>query len=317
MNSSHDQLVIDMAFHQDVVDGLSRAWKSLPSKYLYDERGSRLFDEICELEEYYLSRAESQIMQSHADSIASQIGEGVMLVEYGSGSSIKTRILLDSLQDPVAYVPVDISREHVMRTAEELRIAYPAIEILPVIADFTEPFALPPSSTEPSHVALYFPGSTIGNFTPKEAGKLLQHMARMLGVQGGLLIGIDLQKEVSVVQSAYADAKGTTAKFSLNLLERINSELGADFDISQFQHQARYNGALHRIEISIVSQCEQIVTIGDHEYSFSHGEEILTEYSHKYNISGFAKFAKQYGFSLHRSWTDDDEQFAILHLVLE
>tara|TARA_R110002073_G_scaffold11898_2_gene53586 strand:+ start:15194 stop:16156 length:963 start_codon:yes stop_codon:yes gene_type:complete len=304
-------------FLDDVLDGLSRPNKSLPSKYLYDERGSHLFDQICELDEYYVTRTELAIMQQHAKSISRQIDTDVMLVEYGSGSSLKTRVLLDALERPAAYVPVDISEEHLLNTVEQLRLAYSDLKVLPVVADFTQPFTLPDCEPPASHVAFYFPGSTIGNFTPPQAGKLLQQMASMLGQQGGLLIGIDLQKDTDVLHAAYDDREGVTAAFSLNLLTRINRELGGDFDCSRFKHQAIYNSRYHRIEISIVSLEDQVVSIGDHAVEFAAGEAILTEYSHKYTVAGFAKFARQYGFHLHKSWTDPKNYFAVLHLVIE
>ncbi len=307
----------DVDFLPDVVHGLTLPQKSLPCKYLYDQRGSQLFDQICELDAYYPTRTELEIMESHVESIAFQLGEQVMLVEYGSGSSIKTRTLLDALEDPVAYVPVDISEEHLLRTAESLRSAYPEIEILPVRADFTQPFLLPQSHREPSHVALYFPGSTIGNFTPRQAGKLLRFMSGMLGRQGGLLIGIDLQKEIPVIEAAYNDAEGVTAEFNLNLLTRINSELDGDFDLERFEHKAVYNPVEHRVEISIRSLFDQQVCIGNRTFSFKQGEEIVSEYSHKYTIDGFAQFASQFGFSMHKYWTDDRRYFAVLHLVLD
>lgn len=307
----------DNTFLTDVIRGLSKPKKTLDCKYLYDERGSELFDQICDTEEYYPTRTELQIMRDNADSIAYQIDEGVMLAEYGSGSSVKTRILLDALNQPVAYVPIDISEEHLLKTAGSLQLAYPDLEVLPLVADFTKPFELPVANNTPTHVALYFPGSTIGNFTPDEAGELLKVMTSILGPKGGLLIGIDLQKDVSVVEAAYNDAAGVTAAFTLNLLDRINSELDADFNVDAFQHKAIYNAVEHRMEMSIVSLAEQKVVLGNRAFKFSKGEGILTEYSHKYTIEGFAEFAKRYGFTLHKHWTDDREYFGVLHLVLD
>jgi dimethylhistidine N-methyltransferase len=317
MNRSTNAADVSNTFWNEVCHGLSQEQKALPCKYLYDERGSDLFDQICETEEYYPTRTELEIMRDNADSIAYQIGKRVMLVEYGSGSSVKTRILLDALDEPASYVPVDISEDHLLRTAEGLQLAYPHIEVLPVVADFTKPFDLPTSSCDHSHVALYFPGSTIGNFTPAEAGELLRFMASMLGPQGGLLIGIDLQKDVSVIEAAYNDADGVTADFSLNLLERINSELDGQFDLGNFEHKAVYNDVAHRMEMSIVSTVDQSVNVGDRVFHFEAGEEILTEYSHKYTVEGFADFAARFGFSLHKQWTDDREYFGVLHLVLD
>ena len=314
---SEEALKSDSQFFMDVVEGLNAEAKSLPCKYFYDEKGSQLFDEICVLDEYYLTRAELSIMEHHASSIAYQIGERVMLVEYGSGSSVKTRILLDELESAVAYVPVDISEEHLLKTADQLQLSYPEVEILPVVADFVTPFELPVSKRAAAHVAVYFPGSTIGNFTPYEAGKLIANMAGRLGKQGGLLIGIDLQKDPAILEAAYNDAQGVTSAFNLNLLTRINNQLNGNFDLNQFRHRAVYNSAKHRIEITIESQCRQTVAIGDHDFDFAKGEEILTEYCHKYTIAGFARLASQYGFSLHQHWTDENELFAVLHLVLD
>ena len=312
-----EQLSVTEPFLADVLNGLRGDRKTLPCKYFYDEIGSQLFDEICELDEYYVTRTELEIMHDNADSIARQIDRDVMLVEYGSGSSTKTRLLLDALIDPVAYVPVDISEEHLLKTAEGLRSCYPDIEVLPVVADFTKSFNLPTPVKPYSHVALYFPGSTIGNFEPEKAAKILGGMSKLLGPQGGLLIGIDLQKDISTIEAAYDDAEGVTAKFNLNLLARINRELDGDFDLAKFSHKAIYNKAAHRIEISIVSLEEQSVAIGNEIVHFKANEEILTEYSHKYSIDGFAKLARQHGFSLHKQWTDRENLFGVLHLVLE
>ncbi len=303
-------------FLDDVLVGMRATPKRLPCKYFYDERGSQLFDQICLLEEYYLTRSEDQIIKEYAQEMADQIGPGVMLVEYGSGSSTKTRALLDTLDDAVAYVPVDISREHLASTAARLSRSYPQIEILPVCADFTEDFALPESRREPTHSAVFFPGSTIGNFEPHAALAILGQIADLCGRGGGLLIGIDLQKDVSTIEAAYNDASGVTADFNINLLERINRELAGEFDLELFAHQAIYDDLEDRIEISLVSRNRQSVSIGDHSFQFAEGEAIITEYSHKYTIDGFAKLAAQVGLTLRRSWTDPEQRFAVLHLAL-
>ena len=303
-------------FLADVVDGLAASPKSLPCKYFYDERGSQLFDDICGLDEYYLTRTEDEIIRAHVQEMANQIGLGVMLVEYGSGSSTKTRVLLDHLADPVAYVPVDISREHLRRTAVRLSRAYPQIEMLPVCADFTQPFDLPASRRTPTHSAVFFPGSTIGNFQPREARAMLKQLAAMCGAGGGLLIGIDLVKNTRTIEAAYNDARGVTAEFNRNLLRRINGELDADFDLGQFQHRAYFDQQRARVELSLVSLCHQYVTIGDHTFEFAAGEPIITEYSHKYTIEGFAAMAIDAGLTLRRSWTDAKQQFAVLHFAL-
>lgn len=303
-------------FREDVLDGLSTSPPRLPCKYFYDERGSRLFDRICELSEYYLTRTELGIMERYAGEMAEQIGPGVMLVEYGSGSSTKTRLLLDQLLSPVAYVPVDISREHLRQTAADLSLAYPEIEILPVCADFTQPFHLPESEKPATHNAVYFPGSTIGNFEPSAARAVLAQIAPLCGTGGGLLIGIDLKKDVDVLEAAYNDAQGVTAEFNLNLLDRINRELNADIDASQFQHEAVYNQEHGRIEIFLVSQCDQSFSIDDDTFFFTEGERICTEHSHKYTIDEFARMASDVGLALHREWTDDKRRFAVLHFAV-
>ena len=304
-------------FHRDVVQGLSQSPKRLSCKYFYDERGSQLFEQICELEEYYLTRTELAIIEAYADQMAYQLGEAVMLVEFGSGSSVKTRILLDRLQNPAAYVPLDISADHLRASATELRAEYPQLEILPVVADFTKPFRLPKSFRRPSHAAVFFPGSTIGNFEPDAASKILCHIARLVGKEGGLLIGIDLQKDPQRIDAAYNDADGITAMFNLNILSHINHELGADFDPLQFEHRSRYEPAAERVETFVVSRCEQTVRLGKHRFRFQRDEPIHTEYSYKYTVEGFADFAAQVGLILHHHWTDPERLFAVMHLVNE
>ena len=312
-----NQDTVDSIFLQDVIDGLSASPKELHCKYFYDETGSALFDQICELDEYYLTRTERKIMLDHADEMAHQLGHRIMLVEFGSGSSLKTKVLLDALSDPVAYVPLDISEDHLLRTAAQLQEKYPHIEILPLVADFTESFELPLSTREASHAAVFFPGSTIGNFVPAAAKKMMRSIADILGPDGGMLIGIDLQKDKSIIEAAYNDAKGVTDQFNLNVLHRVNRELRADFNIDQFKHKAVYNEELGRVEIFVVSQCEQSVTIGSHTFDFKSGEHVLTEYSHKYTIQGFVELASSVGFTLHKHWTDPNDLFAVLHSVNE
>ncbi len=290
--------------------------KQLPCKYFYDSRGSELFDRICQLDEYYLTRSELAIMDRFASEMGAQIGPGAMLVEYGSGSSVKTRYLLDDLPDAVAYVPVDISGEHLQRTARELARDYPRIEVLPVCADFTGHFALPASKRPATHSAVYFPGSTIGNFLPDQAAELLGRITRLCGKNGGLLIGIDLKKDPATIEAAYNDPSGVTAEFNLNLLGRINRELGADFDLGSFFHQARYNSQLGRVEMYLVSHAAQTVTIGNERIEFFPDETICTEYSHKYTVDEFAAIAATAGLSLHEQWTDKNRYFAVLHFAV-
>jgi len=303
-------------FLADVLAGLREPQKRLPCKYFYDKRGSELFDRICQLDEYYLTRAELAIMDEFAGEMGEQIGPGVMLVEYGSGSSVKTRYLLDALPRPVAYVPVDISGEHLELAALELARDYPRIEVLPVCADFTSDVRLPLATRAMSHAAVYFPGSTIGNFLPERATELLMRISTLCGTGGGLLIGIDLKKDVSRIEAAYNDQLGVTAEFNLNLLRRINRELGGDFELDQFEHRAIYSEQRGRVEISLVSRRDQVVTIDGEAFDFTAGEAISTEYSHKYTVEEFAAMAAPAGLTLRREWSDRERNFAVLHLAI-
>ncbi len=228
-------------FQNDVLRGLSMPRKRFLSKYLYDERGSRLFEEITRLEEYYLTNAELEIMHDHSAAMADEIGPAVTLIEFGSGNSQKTRSLLKELRDPAAYVPVDISIQQLHKSAAKLATRYPDIEVLPVCADFTRRFRVPEGSRQPWRRVVYFPGSTIGNFTPRRSLRLLGRIARTCGLGGAVLIGVDLQKDREVIEAAYNDAQGVTAAFNLNLLARVNRELDADFNLRQFAFQADYN----------------------------------------------------------------------------
>ncbi len=304
------------AFLGDVLAGLARQPRHLPCKYFYDERGARLFEEISGLQEYYLTRTELAVMRRHAEEIAAQIGPDVMLVEYGSGSGLKTRTLLDHLQNPVAYVPVDISCEHLVWTSERLSLAYPTLEVLPVCADFAGDFHLPSPHRGPTRTAVYFPGSTIGNFHPEAAGDMLAGIARVCGSGGRLLIGIDLQKDVAALEAAYNDRRGVTAQFNLNLLGRINRELDGNFDVTCFEHRAVYNREAGRIELYLDSRCGQEVTIGAESFCFEAGEPICTEYSYKYTIDGFASMAAESGLVLQQAWTDERNQFAVLQFAV-
>ena len=303
------------SFLSEVTRGLQQSPKWLPSKFFYDERGSQLFDRICELDEYYPTRCELAIMRRYGAAMARQMQSGVMLVEYGSGSSVKTRMLLDHLESPAAYVPVDISCDHLQSVADALAQRYPDIEVLPVCADFSEPFDLPAPEVQPSRRVVYFPGSTIGNFEPTAARDLLARIATQCGSAGGLLIGVDLKKERAVLESAYNDAAGVTAAFNLNLLTRINRELGADFRPDDFSHLAEYNDQAGRIEMHLISRRDQEVSLAGESFAFAEGERICTEYSYKYAIDEFAALALEAGFTLRDSWTDEDDLFAVLRLI--
>ncbi|MEM7155816.1 MAG: L-histidine N(alpha)-methyltransferase [Myxococcota bacterium] len=302
-------------FRHDVLDALSRSsQKELPTQYLYDERGSALFDQICELPEYYPTRTEMAIMERDAAAMAKAIGPGALVIEYGSGSSIKTRRLLEQLPDPAGCVLVDISREHLLRSAENLAALFPHVEVLPVCADFTQPFDIPTPRATVQRRVVYFPGSTIGNFLPSHASRLLAQMADQVGPDGGLLIGTDLRKDPAVLEAAYNDAQGVTAAFNLNLLRRINRELGADFDLDGFEHKAVYDEELGRIEMLLISRRVQVVTVAGRRFSFDRGETIRTEYSHKYAVEGFARMASKVGFVQPQVWTDPNDLFAV-HLL--
>lgn len=304
-------------FLGEVLDGLSRASKALPTAFLYDQRGSQLFDAICELPEYYPTRTELRIMRAHIDEMSEEIGPRALLVEWGSGSSLKTRLLLKHLVDPVGYVPVDISRDHLQASAEALAARFPGLEVLPVCADFTRPFDVPAPAHTPRRRVLYFPGSTIGNFRPATAARLMHQMADEVGPGGGLLIGVDLRKDPERLQAAYDDAQGVTAQFNLNLLHRINRELGADFDVSSFRHEASYDRFEGRIEMRLVSLRPQTVKIGSRSFAFAEGERIHTEYSHKYTIEGFAELAGHAGFRRRHVWTDPERLFSVHAYTLE
>lgn len=303
-------------FRIDVLAGLSQPKKELHCKYFYDELGSQLFDQICELPEYYPTRTEASIMRQNADAIGQRIGDDAVLVEYGSGSSTKTRLLLDHLVDQKAYLPVDISDEHLLKTADQLRLDYPDLKIDPIVADFTAGFDLP-DAYQTTPVTVYFPGSTIGNLRTDAAVTLLSEIAKQCHSGGGLLIGFDLDKAPETLVAAYDDSAGVTAKFNLNLLDRINRELNADFDVEQFAHVVIYNEEHSRIEIYIESQIDQTVSIGEVEIAFAAGERIFTEYSHKYSVDQLAAMAGQAGFATDEVWTDEKDQFAVMHLSLQ
>ena len=297
-----------------VLRGLARDQKILPTAYLYDERGSELFERITELAEYYPTRTELAIMAEHVDEMADAIGPQTMLVEYGSGSGLKTRRVLAALHDPVAWVPVDISRDHLLASAAAIDAEFPRLEVLPVCADFTRSFVTPRPARAPRSRTVYFPGSTIGNFLPAAAIRLLAKMRREAGPEGGVLIGIDLKKDVAVLEAAYDDARGVTAEFNLNLLRRINRELDGAFDLSTFRHRATWNEARGTIEMHLVSTRDQTVRVGDRRFSFRAGESIHTEDSHKYELGQFAGMAEGAGLAVERVWVDARSFFAVLYL---
>jgi dimethylhistidine N-methyltransferase len=297
----------------EIIKGLSATPKKISPKYFYDERGSQLFDRICELPEYYPTRTELAIMQRYADEMAALAGPQASLIEFGSGSSLKIRILLQHLVELAAYVPVDISRDHLVAAADAIAADFPAIEVLPVAADFTHPFDLPDPKIPPLRNIVYFPGSTIGNFSPEAALELLNVMWQEAGRDGGLLIGIDLQKDPAIIERAYNDASGVTAEFNLNVLRRLNREFGADFDLDAYRHEAVYNAEAGRIEMYLVSKRAQAFRVGGRSFAIDAGERILTEHSHKYTLHGFAAMAGAAGFRLEESWMDEDRMFAVCY----
>ncbi|MGE5608905.1 MAG: L-histidine N(alpha)-methyltransferase [Bacillota bacterium] len=313
----HDVAPKPESFRTEVLRGLRRRHKHLPCKYLYDERGSWLFEQICELDEYYLTRTEIGIMQRWGQEMASLLARGCLLLEYGSGSSIKTRILLDHLQDPVAYVPIDISRTQLMHAAGAMAAAYPHLEVLPVCADYTQHFAVPAGCKEADRTVVYFPGSTIGNFEPREAKDFLSRVRAVCGPGGGLLIGVDLKKDPRLLHLAYNDAAGVTACFNLNLLARINRELQADFVIDRFAHYACYNARRGRMEMHLISLIRQRVHIAGETFEFREGESILTESSYKYAIHEFDHLARECGYRLTRTWVDERHLFSVQYLTVQ
>jgi dimethylhistidine N-methyltransferase len=297
----------------EVLEGLQQEQKQLPCKLFYDSRGSSLFDEICELEEYYPTRTETEIMNKHIEEISAFLRNKCLLVELGSGSSKKIRLLLDHLKEPAGYVPVDISEEHLMMAVTSLAKSYPKLKIIPVHADYTKTFELPSLSLPWSHKVIYYPGSSIGNFTLSEATILLKRIAKLAGRTGGLLIGVDLKKDRNVLEAAYNDKSGITAQFNLNILSRINRELDADFDLDQWRHYAFYNSDEGRIEMHLKSCENQYVHIDNIEFFFKSGESVLTEYSYKYTLEEFEQLVSNL-FKVEHVWTDDECKFSVQYL---
>jgi dimethylhistidine N-methyltransferase len=302
---------------REIIEGLQSPVKELPCKLFYDERGSRLFEEICGLDEYYPTRTETVIMQTYISEIAPLIGSKSMLIEYGSGNSEKTRILLDHLPDLTAYVPIDISKEHLARSAASIAAAYPGLDVIPVCADYNDDLELPSYNRPISHRVVYFPGSTIGNFHHGEAEEFLVKIARVCGANGGLLIGVDLKKDPDILNRAYNDREGVTAAFNLNILARVNRELGANFQLDRFRHHAFYNEKMGRIEMHLVSMTDQTVRVCGIEIHFKTGESIWTESSYKYSLEEFADLAAKAGFKVRNVWTDDARLFSVQYLTTD
>ncbi|MBZ0167379.1 MAG: L-histidine N(alpha)-methyltransferase [Candidatus Omnitrophica bacterium] len=300
-------------FFDDVCAGLSQIPKRLPCKYFYDETGSQLFSSICETPEYYPTRTELAIMRDNIPSIVLRIGEGCLLIEYGSGNGDKVRLLLEHCPHLAGFIPIDISEEHLKETVLELKNDYPELKVHALFADFTHELQLPRIDFPFGKRVVYFPGSTIGNFTDEEAREILKDMQSFLEAGDGLLIGIDLKKDITILERAYNDASGYTEQFNRQILVRINAELGGDFDLNQFAHRAFYSTAKHRIEMHLESLIAQTVRVRDREFKFDVGETIHTESSHKYSILDFANLAGEAGFELEESWTDNQDLFGVLY----
>ena len=288
----------------DALAGLSMTPKRLPSKYFYDARGSRLFEDITHQPEYYPTRVEIALLHARIEQIAAAVGACAHVVEYGSGSGRKTEQLLEGLRDPVAYTAIEISRSTLLDSTARLSQVFPRIEMLPVCADFTRPVALPAPAREPGHTLVFFPGSTLGNFTNDEAVALLASMRATMGARGQALIGIDLDKDTATLEAAYNDAAGVTACFTLNLLARLNRDIGSDFELDGFRHRAVYVRERGRIETFLVSQRAQDVAVAGRRFHFAAGEAMQVEYSHKYTDAGFAGLAARAGLRVVEGWND-------------
>jgi L-histidine N-alpha-methyltransferase len=302
-------------FARDVVAGLTAPRKTLRPKYFYDEEGSRLFEEITQLREYYPTRTEIGILQDKGKEIAQLIPGGGALVEFGAGSSVKIRVVLDALDKLAVYVPVDISADFLSGQAEALQEDFPKLKVRPIAADFTKPFELPPEARNRPRIG-FFPGSTIGNFDPPEAESFLRHAGRILGPGAQMIVGVDLVKSRDVLRAAYNDSEGVTAAFNLNLLRRINRELSGNFDLDNFEHRAVFNEDKSRIEMHLVSRGHQRLSVCGKKVEFSAGETIHTECSYKYTIGSFGDLAARAGWAGVESWTDKRDYFSVHVLAL-
>jgi dimethylhistidine N-methyltransferase len=297
-------------FERDLAAALGTRPRSISPKYFYDARGSQLFDRICELPEYYPTRTELAILATHAGDIAAQVGPRAEIVEFGAGSLRKIRLLLDAMDAPSRYLPIDISGEHLAGSAAALQREYPGLDVQPVVADYTRRLLLPAPLPGAGRRVGFFPGSTIGNFTPQEALQFLRVAGRVLG-GGALLLGVDLVKDPAILHAAYNDAQGVTAAFNRNVLARANRELGTRFVLEQFDHSAFYNAPMRRIEMHLVSRCRQRVAVGGRWFELEEGETLHTEHSHKFTIDGLRTLARQAGFRPGPVWTDPQRLFSV------
>ncbi|HVQ61014.1 MAG TPA: L-histidine N(alpha)-methyltransferase [Burkholderiales bacterium] len=300
---------------EDVLAGLALPQKSIPPKYFYDEEGCRLFEAICELPEYYLTRTETAILRGNIADIVQFVGPDAELIEYGAGVQAKTRILIHALETRL-YVPIDIAMETLRASSNELAARFPWLNVVGICADYSQPLALPEFAGVPVRRKVgFFSGSTIGNFTPAEALQFLKQARRAVGTGGALLVGVDLRKDKATLDAAYADSKGITARFNLNLLQRINRELGGDFQVNRFRHKAFYDPALGRVEMHLESLYAQVAHVAGQRFNFAPGETIHTEISCKYSIAEFQELGKRAGFSPEKVWTDPEQLFSVHGMV--
>ena len=310
----HDYGPVTQTMRDDVLRGLSQEPKVLPSQYLYDERGARLFEAICETDEYYLTRTEIAILRRYMNAIVDRVGPGALVIEPGSGSGLKTRLLLENLDGPAGYVPIDVAKKQLIEFAAQVDQTFPELDVMPVCADFTNDYTLPPCDARVRKRLMYFPGSTIGNFTPPAAVEVLRRMAGLCERDGGVLVGVDLKKDRAVLEPAYDDAQGVSREFALNYLVRLNRELRADFELNQFDYEAPYNEAHGRIEMALVSRARQVAHLDGIAVSFRADERVRTEYSYKYSPEEFAILAKKAGLTVVDFWADSGRLFSVQYL---
>ena len=305
-------------FLKEILMGLSKSQKTIHPKYLYDKKGSEIFEMICNLPEYYPTSAERSILQLHGKEIARLIGRDALIIEPGAGSCEKTRILLHFLNKPSGYVPIEISREILLRMTMELSDEFTDLRLFPVCADFTQDIDLPLTvESQRGNKVIFFPGSTIGNLHPFEATIFLKKLSKLVGTNGELLIGVDLKKDPSILESAYNDSSGVTASFNLNLLTRLNREADANFQLNNFQHEAIYNQKLGRVEMHLRSKIPQLVRVNQTIFRFREGETIHTECSYKYTVEEFCEFAAKARFVIKKFWLDEKNQFAVYYFSRE
>ena len=306
---------LNAALRNEVLAGLRAGQKMLPPKLFYDERGAALFEQICELPEYYLTRSELEILTAHAGDIAGLVGTRSAVIEYGSGAGIKVRLILDALESPVAYVPVDISRSQLIDVASDISANYPRLAVTPVCADYTARFELPAILPREIKRFAFFPGSTIGNFHPGEAVQFLKQIHDLVGDRGAMVLGVDRVKAKAIIDAAYNDSAGLTAEFNLNMLARLNRELRAEFDLDSFEHVAFFNEEAERIEMHLRSRREQTVCVAGEAIHFDEGETIWTESSYKYSRASLDRLLASSGFTIEKLWADTDERFWVAYLT--